>query len=76
MIIEFTYRNHRGQIEQRRVDVDSIEYIRDPGFHYQPGWFLSGKDLDRDARRSFALTHIILPEHTPYYKLLKFREVM
>jgi hypothetical protein len=40
--------------------VDSVEWIGRPGFDYQPGWFISGIDLDKDEHRSFALTHIVL----------------
>jgi len=32
-----------------------------PGFDYEPGWFLSGFDTHKQARRSFALTNIMRP---------------
>lgn len=57
-MITFYYKNHRGEVAERRVEVDSLEFVTNPGFGYQPGWFLSGHDLDKDARRSFALSHI------------------
>ncbi|RWB40431.1 MAG: hypothetical protein EOQ44_25140 [Mesorhizobium sp.] len=63
MNIEFMYLNHRGETAKRRIEVDSIEFHRNPGFGYQPGWFVSGFDLDRNNRRSFALSRIVLPEH-------------
>lgn len=74
MRIQFTYRNHRGNERLRTIDVDSVEFIRNPGFNYQPGWFVSGYDCDKEARRSFALTHIVLPdsETVRFYKLLDF----
>lgn len=62
MGIRFTYRNHRGEVEQRFITNPSIEFIRQPGYGYQPGWFISGYCVDRGARRSFALTHIQLPD--------------
>lgn len=56
--VKFTYRNHHGQIELRTVIPEAIEFIERPEFGYQPGWFLIGQDMDRDARRSFSLSHI------------------
>lgn len=57
-MITFHYKNHRGEVAERHVEVDSLEFVTNPGFGYQPGWFLSGHDLDKGARRSFALSHI------------------
>lgn len=74
MITKFTYRNHRGEVEEREVDVDSVEFIRDPGFNYQPGWFISGIDQSRMQRRSFALVNVVLPEKEKYFAVLKIRE--
>jgi predicted DNA-binding transcriptional regulator YafY len=59
-IVYFDYRNHRGEIRNRKVCVDSIEFLPNPGYGYQPGWFLSGYDYDKQARRSFALSGIKL----------------
>ena len=58
--VKFKYLNHRGEVRERTVTPDSIEFVRDPGFDYQPGWFLSGYDHDKRARRSFALSRIII----------------
>ena len=58
--VKFKYLNHRGEVRERTVTPDSIEFVRDPGFDYQPGWFLSGYDHDKQARRSFALNRIIV----------------
>ena len=63
--IEFEYINYKGVRSKRRVTVDSIEFIRTPGYDYQPGWFISGYDHDKKARRSFAMTHIVIPAETP-----------
>lgn len=60
--ITFNYLNHRGETEERTIDVAAVEFQRNPGYGYQPGWFISGFCHDRKARRSFALNRIILPE--------------
>lgn len=57
----FAYRNYRGEISERRVHIHCLEYLLDPGFNYKPGWFLSGFDVDKQARRSFALDNIMRP---------------
>lgn len=59
--VRFDYKNHNDKTATRNVVVDSVEYIVEPGFGYSPGWFLSGFDVDKMARRSFALDSIILP---------------
>ena len=56
----FKYRSHRGVIEERTIDVDSVEWVSNPGYDYQPGWFISGMCHDRNKRRSFVLTNIVL----------------
>lgn len=76
MIAKFKYRNHRGEIADREIKIDSLEFIREPGFGYQSGWFISGYCLDRNARRSFALNNIVMDElNVPkFFTLLKFKE--
>lgn len=63
MIVKFAYRNHREVIADRRMVPDSLHF--DPQYHedynHHPGWFLSGMDLDKNARRSFAMSNIIPP---------------
>lgn len=58
--INFIYKNHRGVVEERTVDVDSLEFQFHPGHDHQPGWFISGFDHARAARRSFRLSNIVL----------------
>jgi hypothetical protein len=58
--ISFKYRSHRGVVEDRTIDVETIEWLAKPGYDYQPGWFISGRCHDRGARRSFALSHVVL----------------
>lgn len=68
--IQFLYQNHRGEIKLRTVIPDSIEYITkpDPTYQYQGGWFLSGLDVDKNARRSFKLDRIVLREDDAFRK--------
>ncbi len=69
MSILFKYKNHRGEISVRNLEVDAVEFLPAPGFGYQPGWFISGLDLDKSARRSFALSHIIFPEGSKIFRI-------
>lgn len=61
-VIKFMYLNHHGKLAERRVAVECVEFQHNPGFGYQPGWFVTGLCLDKRARRSFALNRIELPE--------------
>lgn len=61
-VISFGYTNHHGKTANRRVIPDALEYIQAPGFGYPPGWFLSGMCLDKNERRSFALSNMTLPD--------------
>lgn len=72
--VTFTYRNHKGAIEQRSIIPDALEWINDPGYNYQPGWFLSGRCTERKQRRSFALANIVLPpaDERKFFKLMEF----
>lgn len=59
--VKFLYVNHKGQRRMRRVGgALSLDFQRSPGYGHQPGWFLSGMDLDKNEPRSFALSHIVL----------------
>lgn len=73
MPITFTYLNHRGARSVRTVDFESLDFIREPGFGYQSGWFISGYDHERTARRSFALTHILFEPAVPLKHFFKVR---
>lgn len=72
MRIAFEYLNHNGKRSDRDVDIDSLEYHRNPGFGYQPGWFVSGWDYDKANRRSFALDRITISADQ-IYKLIKIQ---
>lgn len=65
--IKFKYRNHRGEISDRKVS--NVELIYDYGMHpefgyMQPGWYIFGFDEDK-GHRQFALHNIVIPEHPP-----------
>lgn len=62
--ITFKYRNHRGGIQDRTIIPDAVEFIwrHNPRYANQPGWYISGFDVDKKARRSFPFTSIVLPE--------------
>lgn len=72
--ITFTYINHAGKRAERTVDVETLEFIKDPGFGYQGGWFISGRCHDKNARRSFSLSRIVLPdsETLKIFTLMRF----
>lgn len=62
--IKFMYKNHRGEIAERRCQPQALEYLFTPGFNYSPGWFLRCWDEDKKAIRSFALSNIQIDGHT------------
>lgn len=69
--IAFNYLNHKGIISERRVTVDSIEFIFGIHYGYQPGWFVSGYCHEKKARRSFALSRIVFSDSWPQDKIFK-----
>lgn len=72
--ISFTYRNHKGVTEERMVTLDAVEFVREPGFGYQSGWFVSGFCHKKKERRSFAFSHIVMDstDVPPFFKLITF----
>jgi len=58
IFVEFTYTNHRGEKRTRRVMPLGVEYIQQPGYGYEPGWFLRAFDPEKTALRAFRLSHI------------------
>jgi predicted DNA-binding transcriptional regulator YafY len=57
-IIEFTYKNYRGEIADRKVVPIKI-YFGSTEYHKEPQWILKALDLDKNAERDFALLDII-----------------
>lgn len=59
----FEYRNHRGEVKERRVVPVALDYLLEPGYGYDSGWFLTAYDHTGDrngeALRSFALERIV-----------------
>jgi len=73
--IQFTYRNNSGKLTQRRVIPDALEYVVRGGYNYQPGWAISGLDVDRNVRRTFFLTHIVFERDANFdFYSLKLRD--
>lgn len=68
-ILTFDYVNHSGIMATRRVVPDRISFLVNPGFGYQPGWFLVGICLDKNDWRSFALTRIVFPDGNNTFSL-------
>jgi hypothetical protein len=76
--IQFNYRNHKGHIELRTIELLSLDYEGrpNPQYGYGPGFFLKGRDftvrdgVERDGIvRSFALTNIQMDGFNPNSQL-------
>ena len=61
--ITFRYVNHKGKDEMRHALPLRLEYETNPGYSYQPGWFLKCWDFDRKGVRSFALSRIVFEDN-------------
>ena len=78
MRTQFKYINHRGDIEDRDVDIISLAfyYENHPNMGYQPGWAISGWDYSRDRTggeyRTFYLSHVILEDGPQASILMRF----
>lgn len=62
-MLNFVYKNHRGEVEERTVVPIALEFIPSPHleYGYSPGWFLKCRDYSRGRKgdiRSFSLSHI------------------
>lgn len=70
MRIKFEYKNHRGQIEERDVDIVAVnfDFTVHPEYGYQPGWCFAGWDYSRGREgkeyRTFYHHNIILHDST------------
>lgn len=54
----FTYRNHRGEVEPRAVELIGVDYGSNE-WYPEPQWFLRGRDMLKNAERSFAFANIV-----------------
>lgn len=52
--IEFTYKNHRGEVAQRHVLPVSIDF-KATQWHPKQQWIMDAIDLDKNSPRSFAM---------------------
>lgn len=58
-VFRFKYKNHRGEISDRRI-IRPVLHFGDKNAYYPPDiWFISGHDLDKEARRTFAVRNIL-----------------
>ena len=68
MRIQFKYKNHKGAIEDRDVDVIEVgfSHMNHPDYGYQPGWAFTGFDYSRgrkgDVTRTFHLCNVIIED--------------
>lgn len=74
--LTFRFMNHKGEISYKRVKPLRIEFLYNPPSIHQPGWFLTGIDLDRNVQRSYALTHVIFDVQGENHVFIKFPEVL
>lgn len=63
----FVYRNHRGEVAERTVEIVSLDYIARPrnDYRHSPGWFLTCRDFTGNRQgdiRTFELNSIQMPE--------------
>lgn len=63
-ILEFTYKNHRGETSRRRVRPSYIAFEATE-WHPDPQWILWGMDLDKRMSRGFAMKDITDVRSTP-----------
>ncbi len=55
--VQFTYTNWKGETRQRTAWFTNI-YFGHNEWHKEPQWLVDGKDLKKDAWRTFALKDI------------------
>lgn len=70
MKITFNYVSRKGEISERTVDVQHLEFLGKVG---EPGWYISGQT--EKGRRSFALDRVVLDDKIKrgrdFYRLLE-----
>jgi predicted DNA-binding transcriptional regulator YafY len=58
--LTFTYKNWKGEISERRIDVHSINiYYGEVEWHEGEQWLMEAIDLDKNDFRTFAIKDII-----------------
>ncbi len=66
--ISFKYKNHKGQISQRRILPGKV-YYGSTEFHPHPQLLMEGFDLDKKEDRTFALRDIIFEPIPKNFKI-------
>jgi hypothetical protein len=56
--IKFRYENWKGVISERHLIIESLGFGRSEYHGETVQWFLNGFDLDKQARRSYAMVDI------------------
>ena len=59
-LVQFSYRNHRGEVGTRRVRPIRI-WFGSTAWHPEAQWLLEAFDLDRQGTRDFALSSVLTP---------------
>lgn len=78
MRVKFQYKNHRGVVEERDVDIVQLQFsfTNHPEYGYQPGWAISGWDFsrERDGKdfRTFYLQNVIIEDAGHPFLLMTF----
>lgn len=57
MEVRIRYTNHRGQTKDRRIIPEKIEFEMTQ-WHPKAQWILHAFDIDKNAKRSFALNDV------------------
>lgn len=60
--LQFTYKNWKGIISERRIDIHSIKiYYGEVEWHKGEQWLMEAIDLDKNDFRTFAIKDILSP---------------
>lgn len=58
--LTFTYKNWKGQVSERRIDLHSIKiYFGEVEWHKGEQWLMEAIDLDKNDYRTFAIRDIL-----------------
>lgn len=55
VILEFRYRNWKGEYSKRRVKPERIYWSTGNQYHPQPQWLMRAYDFDKREHRDFAM---------------------
>lgn len=57
-VINFSFKTHNGDIQQRRVVFRGVYFGSSPHFPESEDWFLLGLCLDKNVERAFKVSNI------------------